>query len=758
MSTGLEEEEGALQTAMGLPGKKKQGSTQQADQFKSAFQGKMSGVNGDLQYTAAHAEAKKHAEHDGKRAKLVSAFQSALAKIDPTNASVAQSAISKVLDAAGSLSASVSDFRKTAEKAFQGWTDKQSVFDAISEKVAEMNEWGYAKGSAIAEIADKIAAAANEKKYDESTQALTGLEGKFGPIEQDFDAQVAAQQEYESALPGAEAALEPTRTCEFASLAERQEQLLAAEEAMHQSVEQKDYVSAVEQLSSVKAEAEAVSQEADLLAQARDEVEAAKAELDPKLQEASTSRFPETAELDQRIAAQTEQMEQQIEAEAFGEALTVITELGAKVDEKLELEEKLAAKEAYDQSAATEQPHIDAADGTDPDDHYKLKQAQEAYIKADKAHKAAVKAENWEEALAKLTEAATLAKEYVELRKAYDTYKSEIAKVQSDMDYVEELRDNSPATGGFAAETTLYTQMINNYNQGKFTEAVAQMKTLAGKVADLKTRVTAADAEAQPKADAATKEIKDLAGGKDLTTLTTAEQDALVEELKKLTPDKQRQLLEDMHGPSAKLTAEQREMQIAMYKAMTLDEDFKKEDAKIREQYQTELQNDEELKSAIQDWKKTDAEGNPLVDFEKKKQMFQKILETQSKAYGIDVPEIEWYPGDEGDFGGFSADTTRISLNTRYLDNPKEMMDTIIHENTHNYQDELVKKFVAGDLKEGDPMYEQAKTFAVTHHWDAYVPPREDGDAYEKQPEEMQAWDAGGTESTKLMEAFKETD
>ena len=196
-------------------------------------------------------------------------------------------------------------------------------------------------------------------------------------------------------------------------------------------------------------------------------------------------------------------------------------------------------------------------------------------------------------------------------------------------------------------------------------------------------------------------------------------------------------------------------MHEAMFKAMQLDEEFKKADKKVRDKYQQELQGDKELKEAVTNWNRKDAKGNPLVDLETKQKMLQKVLETQSKAYGIDVPEIEWYAGKAGDFGGFSANTTRISLNTRYINNAEEMINTIIHENTHNYQDELVKQFVAGKIKKDDPRYEQAKTFAVTHHWDAYENGDIDGAAYKAQPEEMHAWDAGDTEAKEPVQSYK---
>ena len=78
----------------------------------------------------------------------------------------------------------------------------------------------------------------------------------------------------------------------------------------------------------------------------------------------------------------------------------------------------------------------------------------------------------------------------------------------------------------------------------------------------------------------------------------------------------------------------------------------------------------------------------------------------------------------------------------------------MIHENTHNYQDELVKRYIAGDIKESDPLYEQARTFAATHHMDAYVDSDEDRQGYEKQPEEAQAWEAGDNEAKKLLAAY----
>ena len=109
--------------------------------------------------------------------------------------------------------------------------------------------------------------------------------------------------------------------------------------------------------------------------------------------------------------------------------------------------------------------------------------------------------------------------------------------------------------------------------------------------------------------------------------------------------------------------------------------------------------------------------------------------------------------------GAFNAETTRITMNEYNLNRkPSKMINAVIHENTHNYQDELVKQYVAGKIKKDDPRYEQAKTFAMFHHWDAYEPgdklytDRKKGhEVYKAQPEEMHAFDAGDSGAARVI-------
>src|SRR5262249_25950300 len=54
-----------------------------------------------------------------------------------------------------------------------------------------------------------------------------------------------------------------------------------------------------------------------------------------------------------------------------------------------------------------------------------------------------------------------------------------------------------------------------------------------------------------------------------------------------------------------------------------------------------------------------------------------------------------------------------------------EAIDTAVHENGHRYQHTLIDKLNAGEIKPGDPLYNQAMTFKLNDGY--YVQPVEHG-------------------------------
>lgn len=277
------------------------------------------------------------------------------------------------------------------------------------------------------------------------------------------------------------------------------------------------------------------------------------------------------------------------------------------------------------------------------------------------------------------------------------------------------------------------------------------MQALQPKVADLRTRVTANDLEATPKANAAADEIRNLVGISNLTSMSNSDRRNLIIELQKLSPKKQRQLLEDLHMPSTALSPEQRVMQIALYMVMKPDQEFKKADQKIRDKYLAQISGDAQVTQAIRDWNGTTSSGAPLVDRATKEMILKKIVAIQSKAYGIDVPEFEWVT-TTGFAGEFKPSTGRMQINESLLNhpNPDGIIETVMHENAHNFQDELVKKFMRGELKKSDPMYEQVRTLAITYGGDAYIPMSEGMTPYRTQPKELHAHEVGIDGANKL--------
>src|SRR5262249_38296782 len=79
------------------------------------------------------------------------------------------------------------------------------------------------------------------------------------------------------------------------------------------------------------------------------------------------------------------------------------------------------------------------------------------------------------------------------------------------------------------------------------------------------------------------------------------------------------------------------------------------------------------------------------------------------------------------------------------LDDFGQILDTVIHENTHAYQNKLIKDLNDGTLKEGDLEYEQALLFRENEQ--GYVDNSNDNplqaQAYQREPLEIHAMTMG---------------
>jgi hypothetical protein len=730
---------------LGEPSKKEAAKlrTEQGKTFNKAFRATLKQVNGHLEYTAIRAEEARHDELSQKRELSYAAYHAAVKKIDPANPAVANDSLEQVTAAIEGLEASARTLREQAERHYSAWADKEPQFDAAAEQVVEMVGWGHAKGSGLQQVVTAINEQAKLRKYKEALEAFNQFLEKLGPIFAEFATQADAKIGYDGMLAEKQLKVEDFQAVSFVTLGEWQAEIQENLDGIQQTADGLDYVTAFAELEPELLAVEDFLGDAAELQKSKEEYETARTELQTRLDKGAGWEIMHVQENIDRLKAA---MEKSATDEDFVGALATLRQLSPEVDLKL----KLIDKSIYESVARSHEATftsaagiVTAMAGTPEDDFYPLKMAKESYTAGKKDLDDLVAAEKWSEASAKLPATAATAQFLIDQRAGYDRCNQEFALMIPDINYMSELNKNAPRNKEWNAELQVYDAFGIHFNGGEFDKALADMRKLKPMMADLRTRVAASDAVASPKADAAVDKVRALAGGRNASVLSNDEREALTEELRKLSHKEQRQLLEHLHAPSTKLTAEQRVMQVAIYKAMSLDEEFEQTDLKIRDQYQAEMASDAELMNAIKDWQTPDASGAPLVDEETKKKMLKRILATQSKAYGIDVPVIEWTKPTETFAGKFMPNTGRLLVNPRFLNDPNSIIETVIHENTHKFQDDLVKKYMDGKLSKHDPMYEQAKTLAVTYGDDAYVFITEDEFGYKYQPKEKQAIDAG---------------
>lgn len=209
--------------------------------------------------------------------------------------------------------------------------------------------------------------------------------------------------------------------------------------------------------------------------------------------------------------------------------------------------------------------------------------------------------------------------------------------------------------------------------------------------------------------------------------------------LKAKTAEEKLALLNDLRGQKQKLTDKQREMQRKVYMAMDLDPEFLKVDEERRGRLIDSIRGDTELMDAKDGW----ATGEPS----KKIALLTKTLKSECDIYGMPVPEVQTFAEPPGDLGSFNSSTNVIRINIHpeaTFDDFFDTIDTIVHENAHNYQGFLVKKLKEGLILPGDPEYTQALMFAANSEPWGYVNGSEDRDCYEKEPLEEHAWKTGG--------------
>jgi hypothetical protein len=198
-----------------------------------------------------------------------------------------------------------------------------------------------------------------------------------------------------------------------------------------------------------------------------------------------------------------------------------------------------------------------------------------------------------------------------------------------------------------------------------------------------------------------------------------------------------------------------------LYHALTLEEEFAKEDEKNRKKVIEALKGKkQELKDAKENW--------AIMTDEQKVALLKIVAEEQCRQFGFTMPgngvvvaneptsndNGSYTPGDltkNPPADGPEDDQIKINSAKPVFHDFEAALDLIIHENTHRNQNVLCRalryptgndpKFLTKANK--DPPYTQTRMFNMGNVDGGYVTGSEDYETYKKQPEEEHAWLAG---------------
>jgi hypothetical protein len=247
-------------------------------------------------------------------------------------------------------------------------------------------------------------------------------------------------------------------------------------------------------------------------------------------------------------------------------------------------------------------------------------------------------------------------------------------------------------------------------------------------------------------------EVKQLtAGGAEKARAAAARvKRATPEELEQLSGAERIAMLTDLRRGGGIYDEECKAALIKAFESMPLENDFRRKDDAMRRQILDNLKASDVLQQARREW--------DTLPKEKRFEVLQEALKIQCQGMGIpdnELPPIKRFSDPAAQVTehkkltctGYQADgALYINDQSSNFDDFDGILDTVIHENTHNYQHRLVAKLESDppQLKPGDPDYNQAVLFQMNFGPGYLEGDGADREAYELQPTERHAWLAGG--------------
>lgn len=200
------------------------------------------------------------------------------------------------------------------------------------------------------------------------------------------------------------------------------------------------------------------------------------------------------------------------------------------------------------------------------------------------------------------------------------------------------------------------------------------------------------------------------------------------------------------------LRAEDRPALSKLYQAFSLDGDFASDEKAKMDSLAEILKQDETLAKAQTHWAKLTPQLRARV--------MQHVADIHSKHMGFQPVKVGLFEAEADDKGRikngyYDRKAGDIKLNAHAnakLANFAGALNLIIHENSHNHQVQLARKFELGAVPKTDPRHVQARIFKENLKDGSYIVAHLDYAAYRAQPLELHANAAGAYLARRVME------
>lgn len=606
----------------------------------------------------------------------------------------------------------------------------------------------------LAQAQSTMEAAAEAGDFDQAKTQLDDLSGKLDALEQAKAEIDAKKQEYETALAALQPRLADTAVSDpaYAKLEPLVAGLSQAQSDMEASAQDGDYEQAKTQLDDLSGKLdEFETAKADIDAK-KQEYETALAGLQSRLTAVSTSdpKYVSLEPMESELATMQAEMESAATEGDYDNALQLLQKLSSKVDEVEQARADIDQKQQeYEAGLAAVQSRLGAASVSDPQ-YTELDPMVAELATAQTEMEAAAQGGDYDNALNLLQEltanldALEKAKADLDQKRkdgfnaAWDPVKAKVADALLSSRAFSAL--SAERTALEAAKGAVEAQA----EAGKYDEATKLIPDANTKADAYLAAAKVKEEEVKKQADVITSQLD---GASDATRADVAKNAAKAlteEQVKALPTDVRNRLLTEMQKDG--IDDDEKAAMKNLFSQKYLDPKFEKLDDETRQKLIEKMKQDPDFKKARDNWA-TISEAERVA-------VLKKAADYQAEAYGITKTDVEAYSPKNPDgtlrrqrMGEYSDSEGKLKISREAMQDKgfDTVMDTVMHENGHRYQSELLKKLdsTPPGLKPGDPEYDQAMTFKLNDKY--YIQPKvkstdaptpDTGDEYFTQPME----------------------